>query len=62
MDLFRTSRDVWGQEVLQGMSWDLIPIFFGAGAVFIVGHLLYRRLLAPGQPAAKAPRRAGRRK
>ena len=59
MDLFRTSRDVWGQEVLQGMSWDLIPIFFGAGAALIVGHLLYRWLLAPGQPAAKFPRRAG---
>ncbi len=62
MDLFRTSRDVWGQEVLQGMSWDLIPIFFGAGAVLIVGHLLYRWLLAPGQPASRAPRRAGRSK
>ena len=60
MDLFRVSRDVWGQEVLQGMSWDLIPIFFGAGAVLILCHLLYRWLLAPRQPVAKAPRRFGR--
>lgn len=59
MDLFRVSRDVWGQEVLQGMSWDLIPIFFGAGAVLILGHLLYRWLLAPSQSVAKAPRRFG---
>ena len=47
MELFRVSRDVWGQEVLQGMSWDLIPVFFGAGAVMILCHLLYRWLLAP---------------
>lgn len=47
MELLRTSRDVWGQEVLQGMSWELIPVFFGAGAAIIVCHLLYRWLLAP---------------
>lgn len=51
MELLRTSRDVWGQEVLQGMSWELIPVFFGAGVIFVLGHLVYRWLLAPkGQP------------
>lgn len=47
MELLRTSRDVWGQEVLQGMSWELIPVFFGAGGAIILCHLLYRWLLAP---------------
>jgi hypothetical protein len=47
MELFRVSRNVWGQEILQGMSWDLLPIFFGVGAVFIIFHMIYRWLLTP---------------
>jgi formate dehydrogenase subunit gamma len=47
VDLFRVSRNVWGQEVLQGVSWDLLWVFFGAGLAFILLHALYRRLLAP---------------
>ena len=49
MELFRVSRDVYGREVLQGMSWDLIWVFFAIGCVLIVGHALYRLLLAPKQ-------------
>lgn len=51
MEILRVSRNVWGQEILQGMSWDLLPLFFGAGVVLILGHLLYRWLLAPGSPS-----------
>ena len=47
MELFRVSRDVYGREVLQGMSWDLIWVFFAVGCALIVGHVLYRFLLAP---------------
>jgi hypothetical protein len=47
MELFRVSRNVWGQEVLQGMSWDLLWVFFGAGFAIVVLHALYRLLLAP---------------
>lgn len=47
MELFRVTRDVYGREVLQGMSWDLLWIFFGLGIGFIVVHALYRWLLAP---------------
>jgi hypothetical protein len=46
MELLRVSRDVWGREVLQGMSWDLLPVFFFAGVAFVVLHALYRALLA----------------
>jgi hypothetical protein len=47
VELFRVSRDIYGREVLQGMSWDLIPVFFAIGVALIVGHALYRLLLAP---------------
>jgi hypothetical protein len=47
MELFRVSRDVYGREVLQGMSWDLFWVFVGLGCVLIVGHALYRYFLAP---------------
>ena len=47
MELFRTSRDVWGREVLQGMSWDLIGVFFALGLAVVIAHALYRYFLAP---------------
>jgi hypothetical protein len=42
MELFRVSRDAWGQQVLEGISWDLLPIAVGIGALVIVGHAIYR--------------------
>lgn len=47
MDLVRVSRDVYGREVVQGMSWDLIWVFFAAGIAFVCMHALYRWLFAP---------------
>ncbi len=47
MELVRVSRDVYGREVLQGMSWDLLWVFIGVGCAFIVGHALYRLIFAP---------------
>ena len=47
MEFFRFTRDVWGQEVLQGMSWDLIGVFFGLGLTYVVLHALYSWFLAP---------------
>lgn len=41
MELFRYSRDMYGQETLLGISWDLLPLFTGAAALVIVGHLIY---------------------
>lgn len=40
------SRDVYGREVLEGVSWDLLPVFFGVGLVLIVGHAVFRALAA----------------
>jgi hypothetical protein len=47
VELFRVSRDVYGREVLKGMSWDLLWVFVGIGAALIVGHAVYRLLFAP---------------
>lgn len=46
MDFFRVSRNVWGQETLQGVSWDLLPVFFWAGVAIIAGHAAYCWLAA----------------
>jgi hypothetical protein len=42
MELVRVSTDVWGREVLEGISWDLLPVAFGIGALVIVVHAIYR--------------------
>ncbi|MGH6902705.1 MAG: hypothetical protein ACREIR_08195 [Geminicoccaceae bacterium] len=47
MNLLRTDANAWGQEVLLGISWDLLPWFVGAGIVIIVGHVLFKGLWEP---------------
>jgi hypothetical protein len=49
VELFRVSRDIYGRETLQGMSWDLLWVFIGLGCVLIVAHAVYRSILAPKQ-------------
>jgi hypothetical protein len=49
VELVRISRDVYGREVLQGLSWDLLWVFFGLACVLIVCHAGYRLILAPKQ-------------
>ena len=39
MEIFRVSHDVYGQGVLEGLNWDLLWAFAGAGAAIIVIHL-----------------------
>ena len=31
MEVFRITRNAWGQETLEGMSWDLLPVAFWLG-------------------------------
>jgi hypothetical protein len=47
MNLLRTGANAWGQEVLLGISWDLLPWFVGAGIAIIVGHALFKALWEP---------------
>jgi hypothetical protein len=42
MDLLRYGHDSFGAQVVNGVSWDLLPVAFGAGVLVIVGHLVYR--------------------
>ena len=44
MELFRVSRNVWGQEMLVGMSWDLLWLPVAAAIAVIAAHQLFRRL------------------
>lgn len=53
MELFRVSRNLYGQETLVGVSWDLLWWFVGAGAAFIVAHavwMAFRRSRARAAP------------
>lgn len=54
MELLRVRRDVYGREVLEGISWDLIGVFFGIGLAIIVVHLVYRQWFAPAEDAPAA--------
>lgn len=43
MQLFRYSTSIYGGgDVLIGASWDLLPWFVVAGAVFIVAHAVFK--------------------
>ncbi len=47
MEIFRVSRNAYGQEALIGVSWDLLWWFIAAAIVFIVAHIIYKWLFAP---------------
>lgn len=44
MEFFRVSRNVWGQEMLVGMSWDLLWLPVAAAAAAIAAHQIFRLL------------------
>lgn len=53
MEWFRWERNPWGQEILIGLSWDLIWVAVAAGALLIVAHATvyywrWRKLAARG--------------
>jgi hypothetical protein len=48
MEIFRITRNAWGQETLEGISWDLLPVAFALGLAIIVGHLVWRSLRRKG--------------
>ena len=47
MEILRYSSNAWGQKAIGGLSWDLLWVFFLAGAAFIVLHALYMWLFPP---------------
>jgi len=53
MELVRVTKNAWGQEILVGVSWDLVWVFLGAAALFVVLHALYKVTLAPDRRARR---------
>ena len=51
MELFRYSRDVYGQTTLEGVSWDLFYVVVGLAAVAIIGHLIFKAVTAKKKAA-----------
>jgi hypothetical protein len=47
MEIFRYSRNVYGQSTLEGVSFELVWVFIGVAAVIIVGHLLWSLFARP---------------
>lgn len=47
MELLRYSSNAWGQKILEGISWDLLPVFFGLALVFIVIHAVWSFFIPP---------------
>ncbi len=45
MELFRYSSDVYGQRVLEGISWDLFWVVVGISAISIIVHVIVKLLL-----------------
>lgn len=44
MQLLRYGHDAYGAPVLNGVSWDLLPVAFWAGVAVIAAHLLWRAM------------------
>jgi len=44
MEILRYGHDAYGERVINGASWDLLPVAFWAGVAVIVGHLIWRAI------------------
>jgi hypothetical protein len=42
MHILRYGEDSFGEQVVNGVSWDLLPVAFWAGVAVIALHLVYR--------------------
>ena len=49
MELWRQAENPWGQEVLIGISWDLMWVAVSAGVAFTVAHAVWAKWLAPAE-------------
>ncbi|MEY2854439.1 MAG: hypothetical protein RL030_1571 [Pseudomonadota bacterium] len=44
MSILRFGHDTYGERIVNGVSWDLLPLVFWAGVAVIVIHLIWRAL------------------
>lgn len=54
MQLWRSAANPWGQEVLIGISWDLMWAAVVAAVLFLVGHAIWIRTRPAEEPAASS--------
>jgi cytochrome b subunit of formate dehydrogenase len=52
VELWRRAANPWGQEVLIGISWDLMWAAVIGGLVFVAAHAVWAKWLAPAESAA----------
>ena len=52
MELWRSALDPWGQEVLTGISWDLMWAAVIVGLGFAAAHAVWAKWLAPAESAS----------
>ena len=45
-EIVRFKRDVWGEEVILGVSWDLLYVVFMAIVILLVVHAVVMAALA----------------
>jgi hypothetical protein len=50
MDFWRKADNPWGEEVLIGVSWDLMWFAIIGSVVFLVGHAVWLRTRLPAFP------------
>jgi hypothetical protein len=48
VDILRYGHDSYGEQVVNGASWDLLPVAFWAGVAVIVVHLIWRAVSRRG--------------
>lgn len=44
IELLRVSKNIWGQKMLIGVSWDLLWVPVAAAVAFIVIHQIFKRV------------------
>lgn len=44
MQILRYGHDTYGERIVNGLSWDLLPVAFWAGVAVIAGHLVWRAI------------------
>jgi hypothetical protein len=49
MELLRYGHDAWGQSLVNGLSWDLLGLAFGAGVAVIAIHAIWRAVGKSGR-------------
>lgn len=49
MSILRYGHDPYGEVVVNGVAWDLLPVAFWAGVAVIVGHLIWRAVKGTGR-------------